>query len=79
MRDTDVSGESTGANAGRIWGYLSKNGKSDLRKIRFGLKFNNTEMFLALGWLCREDKIVITFDNDKNSYFAELKQNERIF
>ncbi|MFH2071205.1 MAG: winged helix-turn-helix domain-containing protein [Elusimicrobiota bacterium] len=73
MSDASVSGESIGTNAGRIWGYLSRNGKSDLRKIRFGLKLNNAEMFLALGWLCREGKVVTTFDNDKNTYFAELK------
>lgn len=48
---------SIGTNAGNIWQYLSVNGDvklSDLKKI---LKLDVKDIYLALGWLARENKI----------------------
>jgi len=60
-----------GLIAGKIWKYLSENGKTEVTKIRFDLKLTNALLFLAIGWLSREDKINIT--KEENKYFIELK------
>lgn len=51
--------EDIGLNAGKIWNYLNnKNEFVSILELKFALKLNNTELFLALGWLAREDKII---------------------
>lgn len=61
-----------GTVAGKIWHYLHENGESDILKIKLNLKINNTQLFLALGWLSRENKINI--NQDKNTYLISLKE-----
>jgi LEA14-like dessication related protein len=48
-----------GLVAGDIWRYLIENGDSSTIKIRVSLGISNTMLYLALGWLSREDKINI--------------------
>lgn len=50
--------ETVGTLAGAVWTALSENGalaSKDLKKIA-GLK-SDKELYLAMGWLLREDKI----------------------
>jgi predicted RNA-binding protein (virulence factor B family) len=61
-----------GLIAGDIWHYLSENGKSSPIKIKSVLGISNTMLYLALGWLSREDKIIIEQD-DEYSYKISLK------
>jgi hypothetical protein len=60
-----------GLTAGDIWCYLSENGKASPIKIKSVLGISNTILYLALGWLSREDKIII--EQDEYSYKISLK------
>jgi hypothetical protein len=48
-----------GFAAGEVWNYLSENGESSPIKIKANLGVSYTMLYLALGWLLREDKIII--------------------
>ncbi len=63
--------ELTGSIAGKIWKYLSEHGKTEVLHLRFDLKLTNSLLFLGLGWLLREDKILMT--KEKNKFYVELK------
>jgi LEA14-like dessication related protein len=60
-----------GLVAGDIWKYLIENGDSATIKIRVSLGISNTMLYLALGWLSREDKINIVITD--YSYKISLK------
>jgi hypothetical protein len=60
-----------GLIAGDIWRFLSENGESSPIKIKVALGISNTMLYLALGWLSREDKIVI--EQNEYSYKISLK------
>ena len=46
-----------GINAGVIWHLLSEKGELSIREIGELTNFQETFIYLALGWLSREDKI----------------------
>lgn len=46
-----------GENAGAIWGAL-QNGALSLKALKKATKLKNEELYLALGWLAREGKVV---------------------
>jgi hypothetical protein len=60
-----------GIIAGDVWHYLSENGESSPIKIKSAVGISNSILYLALGWLSREDKIVI--EQNENSYKIALK------
>lgn len=45
--------------AGQIWHYLDLVGESTPIKIKAQLGLSNTMLYLALGWLSRENKVSI--------------------
>ena len=47
-----------GENAGLIWGAL-ENGALDLKALKKATKLKNEELFMALGWLAREGKVIL--------------------
>ena len=50
--------EEIGVIAGKIWTYLNgRDGFTDVLRLKFDLKLTNTELYLGLGWLAREEKI----------------------
>jgi predicted RNA-binding protein (virulence factor B family) len=59
--------------AGEIWRFLSQNGKSAPIKIKATLGVSNTMLYLALGWLLREDKIIVN-PTTEYSYKVSLKE-----
>jgi hypothetical protein len=61
-----------GLIAGDVWRYLSENGESSPIKIKAVLGISNTMLYFALGWLSREDKIVVK-QNGEYSYKISLK------
>lgn len=64
--------EEIGLNAGKIWTYLnSKKDFVNVLELKFQLKLSNTDLYLALGWLSREDKIVYLIEN--NNIKVKLK------
>jgi hypothetical protein len=48
-----------GVAAGEIWRYLSENVETTPIKIKASLGMSSTTLYLALGWLLREDKVDI--------------------
>jgi hypothetical protein len=60
-----------GLIAGDVWCFLSENGESSSIKIKAVLGISNTMLYLALGWLSREDKVVI--EQNEYSYKISLK------
>ena len=54
-----------GMYAGDVWTALNQNGELDVKELKKVAKLKTEkELFLALGWLLREDKLVIT-EEDK--------------
>ena len=50
-----------GMHAGDVWTALSQNGELDVKELKKAARLKNEkDLFLALGWLLREDKLVIT-------------------
>ena len=50
-----------GTNAGIIWKLVDKTGSLHVNEIKKETKLDSESLFMALGWLARENKIV--FDN----------------
>lgn len=46
-----------GTTAGHIWQYLDQHGTVTALKIKSALGISNSLLYLALGWLSREEKI----------------------
>ena len=46
-----------GTLAGKIWETLQKNGEVNITQLSKNLTAKSTEVYQALGWLAREDKI----------------------
>ena len=53
-----------GLVAGTIWQYLDQHGDTNTIQIKVDLGYSNTQIFLGLGWLLREDKIQLTRQNN---------------
>ena len=49
--------EKIGLTAGQIWEYLYHHGSATAIKLKSELGVSNSVLYLALGWLAREDKI----------------------
>jgi winged helix-turn-helix protein DUF2582 len=52
--------EEIGTMAGAIWHTLEANGEMTLTKLKKDLKARSPLFDWAIGWLAREDKIVLT-------------------
>jgi Winged helix-turn-helix domain (DUF2582) len=48
-----------GAAAGKIWHYLEKNGSSSVTKITTDTGLGKNDVQRAIGWLTKENKLVI--------------------
>jgi hypothetical protein len=63
--------EQIGFSAGLIWQFLAECGEASPIKIKASLGLSNTLLYLALGWLAREDKVTIA--RLEHSYKISLK------
>lgn len=61
-----------GTIAGQIWQYLGKHGTVTAIKIKAALGISNSLLYLALGWLAREDKIEIV--EHEHTFKISLRQ-----
>lgn len=53
--------EMIGTNAGAIWTALSENGAMSTKDLKKVAKIKtDKDLYLAMGWLLREDKINVT-------------------
>ncbi len=48
-----------GEAAGSIWQYLDKNGSASVTKITNGTGLNKSDVQRGIGWLLKEDKLLI--------------------
>lgn len=48
-----------GIAAGKLWQYLEKSGPSSVTKTTSDTGLGKTEIQRAIGWLAKEDKLVI--------------------
>jgi len=60
-----------GINAGVIWHLLADKGAVSIFGLRKHSDIKATDVFLALGWLAREDKI--RFFEKEGEIYVELK------
>lgn len=51
--------QAIGDVAGKIWHYLNENGVSSVNKITTDLDVSKNDMQRAIGWLLKEDKLII--------------------
>lgn len=56
--------EKFGSNAGIVWNALNGNGEMNLKDVKKVTKLAEKDLYAALGWLAREEKI--TFSEDAN-------------
>ena len=57
-----------GTNAGIIWKLLSKGERWDLESLERESHLDDCELWTAIGWLAREDKIEI----EENCFFLRI-------
>lgn len=67
-----MENEETGVIAGKIWDYLAGHSPSNAMQIKLSLNITNSQLYLALGWLARENKISVT--KDKNLHVVALRK-----
>ena len=51
--------ETIGETAGKVWDFLNENGASSASKIEKGTGISKNDMQRAIGWLAKEDKLVV--------------------
>lgn len=64
--------EEIGITAGTIWHVLGTKGELSLAQLNKEVKSNAPVFGWAIGWLAREDKVVIT--RKKRSFRVRLKE-----
>lgn len=50
--------EKIGTDAGKIWQFLNEKGNVKIIDLKKATKMDIKDIYLALGWLAREDKIL---------------------
>lgn len=60
-----------GENAGKVWKALNEKGPLNLSALKKATKLDDRQLYLALGWLAREDKV--DFKQDRNQILVHLK------
>jgi len=62
--------EKIGLNAGAVWTYLDETGAKGLKEVKKACKLTDKDLYAALGWLAREEKI--EFKETKDDIIVEL-------
>ena len=50
---------SIGNTAGKVWKFLKEKGEANLNQLKKGVKADPNLVLQAIGWLAREDKLLI--------------------
>lgn len=65
--------ETIGYNAGTVWVALNSADVLGMKQLKKITKLKEKELYAALGWLARENKITITTDpEDEKEYLVSL-------
>lgn len=51
--------ETIGKNAGLVWNALCSGERLSLKGLKKATKLKDKELYAALGWLAREDKVML--------------------
>ncbi len=51
--------QSIGDAAGKVWNFLNEKGEANLSQLKKGVKADFNLVLQAIGWLAREDKLLI--------------------
>ena len=57
--EEDTMVNQIGEIAGKVWMFLKQNGESNFNQLKKGIKADSNLILQAIGWLAREDKILI--------------------
>lgn len=69
--------DTIGMNAGLVWNALNDAQAMGLKQLKKVTKLKEKEMFAAIGWLAREDKINIQADDkDPKELILSLVQDK---
>ncbi len=49
-----------GETAGAVWKYLREHPRAQASEVKKALKLNESLLWMAIGWLAREGKLVIS-------------------
>jgi hypothetical protein len=64
--------ETIGNNAGLVWNALNEVESLTTAQLRKATKLKDKELMLAIGWLARENKLVIADDEDGKNIVVAL-------
>lgn len=62
--------EKIGSDAGRVWNALNENGTKGVKDLKKALKLNDKDIYAAIGWLSREEKLL--FDKKEDDLYLTL-------
>ena len=64
--------DTIGYNAGLVWNALNEADALGLKQIKKVIKLKDKELYAALGWLARENKILIAENEDDKDLIISL-------
>lgn len=64
--------DTIGYNAGLVWNALNEADALGLKQIKKVTKLKDKELYAALGWLARENKILIAENEDDKDLIMSL-------
>jgi len=56
--------EKIGNDAGLVWKVLDAEGTKSFKELKKAAKLNDKEIYAAIGWLAREEKLVFNHAED---------------
>ena len=62
--------EKIGTDAGNIWKILDMQGAKSVKDLKKAAKLNDKEIFAAIGWLAREEKL--SFKEEESDLILSL-------
>jgi len=62
--------EKIGNDAGLVWKVLDASGTKSMKELKKAAKLNDKEIYAAIGWLAREEKIA--FLQEADDWFISL-------
>ncbi len=64
--------DTIGYNAGLLWNALNEAEALGLKQIKKITKLKDKELYAAIGWLAREDKLLIAEDEENKDLIISL-------
>ena len=62
--------EKIGNDAGLVWKVLDEQGTKSVKELKKAAKLTDKEIYAAIGWLAREEKLV--FHQEEDDLFISL-------